>query len=128
MANETEPNLTKNQTKAIPAILGAKSITAGVAKAGISKTTFYEWLKVPEFEKEFKRQRKAIVDLALHELKTSAGEAVAVLIKLLASEQETVRLRTALGMLEHISKFIQLEEWNKESANLKRWPENDNQK
>jgi hypothetical protein len=110
MANETELNLTKNQLKALPVILGAKTITAGVQKAGISKTTFYEWIKTPEFKAEFVRQRKDLIDLALHELKAATSEAVAVLRGLLNSKQENIRLRTALGMLDHISKFIQLEE------------------
>jgi len=112
--------LTDKQLKAIPVILGAKSISKGIEKAKISRTTFYEWMKAPEFKAEFVRQRKEIVEIALHELKTSAGEAVAVLRKLLGARQEGVRLRTALGMLEHISKFIQLEELEERIEALER--------
>ncbi len=115
-----ERNLTEKQLKAIPIILGAKSISEGIEKARVSRTTFYEWMKAPEFKAEFVRQRKEIVDLALHELKTAAGEAVAVLRKLLGARQEGVRLRTALGMLEHISKFIQLEDLEKRITDLER--------
>jgi hypothetical protein len=121
--NETERNgtiLTGKQLKAIPVILAARNITEGLNKAKVSKTAFYEWLKVSEFKDEFVRQRKEIVDLALHELKTAAGEAVAVLRTLLGARQEGVRLRTALGMLEHISKFIQMEELEQRITDLER--------
>lgn len=107
--DENAHNLTRNQLKAIPLILEARSITEGVKKAGISKTTFYDWLKTPEFKAEFVRQRQELIDLALHELKTTASEAVGVLRGLLKAEGEGVRLRTALGILEHIGKFIELE-------------------
>ena len=108
-SNENKQNLTEKQLKAIPMILQAKTITEGVKKARISRVTFYEWLKNSEFKKEFTRQRQEIIDLALHELKTSASEAVTVLRNLLTAEGESVRLRTALGILEHIGKFIELE-------------------
>lgn len=107
--DENGRNLTKNQLKSIPLILEAKSITEGVKKARLSKSTFYEWHKNPEYKAELIRQRQESVELALHELKTSANEAVTVLRALLKAESETVRLRTALGILEHIGKFIELE-------------------
>jgi len=118
--DEIEQSLTEKQLKAIPIILAAKSITEGIEKAKISRGTFYGWMKIPEFKAEFVRQRQEVVDLALHELKTSAGEAVSVLRKLLSARQEGVRLRTALGMLDHISKFIQLEELEQRITALER--------
>lgn len=113
-------NLTKNQLKAIPLILEAKSITEGVKKAGISKTTFYEWLKTPEFKAEFVRQRQELIDLALHELKTSASEAVSVLRELLKAEGEGIRLRTAQAILENVLKSIELENIEKRIEELER--------
>lgn len=113
-------NLTKNQLKVIPLILETKSITEGVKKAGISKTTFYEWLKAPVFKAEFVRQRQELVDLALHELKTSASEAVKVLRELLKAEGEGVRLRTAQAILENVLKSIELENIEKRLETLER--------
>lgn len=107
--DKNEQNLTRNQSKAISLILEARSITEGVKKAGISKTTFYAWLKNPEFKAEFVRQRQELVDLALHELKTSLSEAVTVLRELLKAEGEGVRLRTAQAILENVLKSIELE-------------------
>jgi len=111
--NKTERNLTKKQLRAIPLILQAKSITEGVEKAGISKTTFYEWMKNPKFKLEWTEQRKEIISLALDELKAGAGEAVRVLKELLNAESEAIRLKTAMGILEHISKFMDIEDIQK---------------
>ncbi len=106
---ENQKGLTTLQRKAIPIILSSKTITEGVNKAGIKRETFYQWIRDPEFKSEFIRQRQEIIDIALHELKTSASEAVSVLRELLKAEGEGIRLRTALGILEHIGKFVEFE-------------------
>jgi len=118
----TEQNLTvtEKQLKAIPVILEAKSIAEGVKKARISRTTFYEWLKDSKFKAEFTRQRKEVVELALHELKASASEAVKVLRELLKSESEAIRLRASITILEHVSKFKELEEIEERLTELER--------
>lgn len=101
--------LTRRQQRAITIILQAKNITEGSAEAGITRQTFYEWYRNDDFRMEFIKQRQEIIDLALHELKASASEAVNVLMELLRAEGEIVRLRTALGILEHIGKYIEFE-------------------
>ena len=101
--------LNRRQLKAIPVILQAKTITEGCEAAGITLQTFYEWYRNNDFRMEFIKQRQEIIDLALHELKTLTGEAVDVLRDLLRAEGEGVRLRTALGVMEHVGKFIEIE-------------------
>ena len=118
--NQTEQNLTRRQLKSIPIILQARSISEGVEGASISKTTFYEWIKSPVFKTEFDRQRQAIIDAALHELKLTTGEAVRALRELLKAKQEGIRLRTATAILEHIGKFIELENIEKRLSEIER--------
>ncbi len=119
-ADNNRQNPTDRRFRVIPVILAAKNISEGVKAAKISRDTFYEYLKDPAFKAEFVKQRREIVDLALHELKAAAGEAVAVLRKLLTARHEVIRLRTALGILEHISKFIQHEELEQRITELER--------
>ena len=119
-ADKNCQNPTDRRFRIIPVILGAKNISEGVKAAKISRDTFYEYLKDPVFKAEFVKQRREIVDLALHELKSAAGEAVTVLRKLLTARHEAIRLRTALGILEHISKFIQHEELEQRITELER--------
>lgn len=106
---DNQKSLTTRQRKAIPVILASRTITEGVKKAGVKRETFYQWIRDPEFKAEFTRQRQEIIDFAMHELKASASEAVTVLRGLLSAESEGVRLRAALGMLDQIGKFIELE-------------------
>ena len=101
--------LTRRQHKAIPLILQAKTITEGCAGAGITRQTFYEWYRNNDFRMEFIKQRQEIIDLALHELKTSASEAVNVLRELLNSDSEVIKFRTSSSILDHISRFLELE-------------------
>ena len=101
--------LTRRQHKAIPIILQAKTITEGCAGAGITRQTFYEWYRNTDFRMEFIKQRQEIIDLALHELKTSASEAVNVLRELLNSDSEVIKFRTSSSILDHISRFLELE-------------------
>ncbi len=118
--NKTGQNLTRRQLKAIPIILQARSISEGVEKAAISKTTFYEWIKTPAFKADFERQRQEIIDAALHELKLTAGEAVRVLRELLKAKGEGIRLRTATAILDNIGKFIELENIEKRLSEIER--------
>lgn len=106
---ENQKCLTTRQRKAIPVILASRTITEGVTKAGVTRETFYQWIKDPEFKAEFTGQRQQIIDLALHELKTSTSEAVSVLRGLLKAEGESVRLRTAQAILENVFKSIEIE-------------------
>src|SRR3989338_9710460 len=117
---EKKEGLTNLQQKAIPIILSSRTITEGVKKAGVKRETFYLWLKNPEFKAEFIRQRQEIIDLALHELKTSASEAVTVLRELLKAEGEGVRLRTAQAILENVLKSIEIENLEKRIEELER--------
>jgi hypothetical protein len=107
--NKQNSTLSEKQRKAIPVILAARTITEGCKNARISRDSFYLWLKEPDFKAEFERQRKDTINLALHELRALAGDAVEVLRKLLKAKQEGVRLRTAMGILDHIAKFLELE-------------------
>ncbi len=111
--NKTEQNgteLTKKQLDSLPVILSSKSLAEGLKKANVSKTTYYAWLKLPEYKKELNRIKKEIVEQALNELKISTTEAVKVLKDLLSSENEHIQLRTAIKILDFTEKFMEQED------------------
>ena len=68
--------LTPRQRRAIPLILGARSIEEGCRGAGISPVTWYAWLKTGGFKAEVDRQREAVISEALDGLKGSVRCAV----------------------------------------------------
>lgn len=112
--------LTPKQKKMIAIILEAPSISEGCKRAKVSRQWFYISMQDSTFKAEFVRQRQELVDLALHELKTSTSEAVSVLRELLRAEGESVRLRTAQAILENVLKSIEIENLEKRVEELER--------
>ncbi len=111
--NEKERNrteLTKRQLNSITTILSSKTIAEGLKKAKIGKTTYYAWLKLPEYKQELNHIKKEIVEQALNELKVSTTKAVHVITNLLSSKNEYIQLRTAIKILEFTEKFMEQEE------------------
>jgi len=118
--NKTEQNLTDKQIASIPTILSAKTLTQGIKRARISRTTFYEWLKIDFYRDELYRQRKIIVDSALLELKLAGGEAVRILKELLQSKNEGIKFRTASAIVNYIQNFSKLEDIEERVEQLER--------
>ena len=118
--NPQFPALSAKQLKAIPVILSARNIAEGCKKTRICRDTFYDWFKNPAFKSEFERQRQEIVEAALHELKLTTGEAVKTLRELLKTQEDSVRLRTATAILDHIGKFIELENIEKRLTEIEK--------
>lgn len=108
--NGTNKSLSGKQLASIPVILAAKNYADGIKKSKIGKTTFYKWLRTPEYKQEMAFQRKELIRQALSMLKTSTGKAVRILIKLLDSDNEMIRLKTAITILEFTEKFQEQEE------------------
>lgn len=92
--------LTDRQREVIPQILSSKNVTGGVKQAGICKGTWYNWLKIPEFKNEFKRQKNELINEAFLELKLATVKAVRVLKELLYSDNEVIKLKASTTILE----------------------------
>jgi hypothetical protein len=110
LQNSTNKELTDKQLESIPVIIAAKNYSQGIEQANISRSTFYSWLKTPEYKKELDFQKAQLIKQALSNLKTSTGKAVQVLIRLLDSDNEMIRLKTAITILEFTEKFQEQEE------------------
>jgi hypothetical protein len=108
--NSTDSGISPKQMRAIPIILGARTITDGCKAAKIGRDTFYLWMSDDDFKAEYRRQEKAIIEEAFHELKAGIGESVKVLRSLLGARNENVRLKAAQGILDNVTKIIELQE------------------
>jgi len=112
--------LSDKQNKAISVILQSRTIAEGCKKAKIARETFYTWLKEPAFKKAFEDQRKELIDLAFHELKISAADAVNVLRKLLSAKNEGIQFKTATAIIENVLKGIQIENLEERLTEIER--------
>jgi hypothetical protein len=84
----------------IAALLEQRNVQEAVRAAGISKQTFYRWLKMPEFMEEYRRARKIVLEQAFARTQQNATLAVSVLMKLMvdSSTPASGRIRAALGL------------------------------
>ena len=97
--------LTERQKQVLPYLVGSCSVEAACRNARISKETVYRWFREsPEFVQALKEQRRAVLNEAMDRLKGAADQAVAALLELLDSDQETIRERAAGRVLDYLLK------------------------
>lgn len=99
-----QTNLTAKQLKAIPVILATKTHAEAIRQLRIAKSTFYSWLKDEAFKDELQATRDLILSEAYSRLKSATSLAVDILIQLLKSEAEHIKLRTATEILNFADK------------------------
>jgi len=79
--------LTRGQARALPVILSARTIEEGCKNAGISRQTFYNWMKTEVFRNEYRKNHSSFVALAMETLKGNAIEAAEKLSGMISSEE-----------------------------------------
>ncbi|HUW19240.1 MAG TPA: phBC6A51 family helix-turn-helix protein [Sedimentisphaerales bacterium] len=108
--NGQEQKLTERQLKAIPLIVTSATYTEACKKAGLNRTTLYEWLKIPEFKVELDRQRDEVTSEAFGVLSQSLTKAVETLVGLLDHKDDRLKRLTAKDIIEHFLKYKELRE------------------
>jgi hypothetical protein len=114
--NEKKPQLTDRQLKAIPVIVTSSTYTEGCEKAKLNRTTFYEWLKNPEFKTELDRQRQEIAEEAFGILSQSLTKAVETLVGLLNHTDDRLKRLAANDVIDYILKHKEVEDLEKRIA------------
>lgn len=105
-----EFKLTNRQIQAITHFLTSSSIEETCRKANISKTTFYKWLKDETFKDFLEEKRKEMVKEALQRLQVSINKAVAVLIDLMSTGNESIRRLASRDIIGYALKSIEIQE------------------
>jgi len=112
--------LTPRQKKAIPLVLAAKNIEEGTRRAGITRMTWYTWMKREGFKEEVERQREEGISEALDGLKRGLRRAVEGLSTLLDAEEKNVRFRACSEVLDYFLKARELEDVEKRLSELEK--------
>ena len=102
--------LTPRQLKAIPFIVSSPTYTEGMQKAKVNRSTFYKWLKEPEFKAELDRQRNEVAAEAFGVLSQSLTKAIETLVGLLDHKDDRLKRLTAKDIIEHFLKHKELRE------------------
>jgi len=125
-SNKTQQNtektkLTARQLKAIPIIVANATYSEACKKAKVNRTTFYEWLKIPEFKAELNRQRDEVAAEAFGILSQSLTQAVETLVGLLDNKDDRLKRPAAKDIIDFIIRHKEnedLDERLKEVENL----------
>ena len=118
--NASAEPLSHRQQLVIAELLSSPSVEEACRRANVSKATVYGWLKEPMFLAELKRQREAVVEQAFERLKAGLTQAVDRLLVLLASEQESIQLRSAEVLLTHGIRALEHQELERRVEVLER--------
>ena len=105
--------LTARQLKAIPFVVNCPTYIEAIEKAKMSRKTFYEWLKQPEFKAELDRQRNEITAEAFGILSQSLTKAVENLVKLLDHADDRLKRLACKDVTEHILEHKTIEDLSK---------------
>ena len=103
--SDKNKQLTSAQKRVLPFLLSCHSYEDAAQAAGISRKQIYEWFKQPKFIKELKNQRSTLIEGVRHILKMSSTKAVYSLTRLLDSDNENVRLRASIAILDQSGKL-----------------------
>ena len=121
--NESQQNvensaLTDRQLKAIPVIVASPTYSEGCKKAKLNRTTFYEWLKNPEFKAELDRKREEIAAEAFGVLSQSLTKAVEALVGLLDNADDRLKRLAAKDIIDFIIQHKENEELEQRIATI----------
>ena len=108
--------LTARQLKAIPFIVSSPTYTEGMQKAKVNRSTFYKWLKDPDFKTELDRERDEVASEAFGVLSQSLTKAVETLVGLLNNKDDRLKRLTAKDIIDFIIRHKEIEDLEKRLA------------
>lgn len=113
-------NKSRNRELAALAIASGKEVKDAAATANVSERTVFNWLNDDTFQTRVRELRSELVSAAATKLAGSMSKAAEVLEKLLSSVDEHVRRHAAVKIIELGLKTTELEQLQKQVAELER--------
>jgi|SRR5450755_4170038 transposase-like protein len=112
----------RKQEQAIAALLSNRSIEEAAHTAGIGGTTLLRWIQEPQFDKAYRKARRAAFGQGTARLQQASNAAVSSMLKIMLDQQApaSTRLRAADMVLSHGAKAIEIEDVEARVAELER--------
>ena len=117
--NVKKTRLTARQLKAIPIIVTSPTYSEACKKAKLNRTTFYKWLKNPEFKAELGRQRDEVAAEAFGVLSQGLTKAVETLVGLLDNKDDRLKRLAAKDIIGFIIRHKEIEDLDKRLAKIR---------
>jgi hypothetical protein len=103
--------LSRTGERLITALLSYPTIEAAAKSAGVSTTTAWRWMKMPEFQTAYREARREAMRQTTARLQEAAAESVDALREIQrAGESESARVSAARTILEQSLKTADLED------------------
>ncbi len=107
---------------AIAALLTHRSVEDAARAVGLNPNTLLNWLKFPDFVKEYRAARREVVNQSIARLQQATGAASTVMLKLMTDRNvpAAVRLRAAECVFDRAFKGVELEDIEERVSELER--------
>ncbi len=102
--------LKPKQKEFIEALTEIGNVKASCEKLGMSRSTYYEWLKDREFSNELMLAQNIAYKYSVIDAKNLYLNAVEMLKNLLTSKDESIKLKTILAIVEKLEKSVRSKE------------------
>jgi hypothetical protein len=104
--------LGRKQEEAIAALLSQRTVEEAAHVTGIGVRTLLRWMKIPEFDAEYRRARRAAVSQSGARLQQATSAATTTLLKIMVdpTTPPSTRVRAAESVLSHAAKAIEIED------------------
>jgi hypothetical protein len=94
--------MSRKQETVIAALLTEPSYAQAAAKAGISESTIYNWLRQRTFRAAFRQARRELLDSTVGRLQAATGLAVDTLVAVAThGRRDSDRVRASVALLSH---------------------------
>ena len=107
---------------AIAALLTSRSVEDAARAVDVNHNTLLNWLKLPDFVKEYRTARREVVNQSVARLQQATGAAGTVMLKLMTDPNApaAVRLRAAECVFDRAFKGVELEDIENRVSELER--------
>ena len=104
--------LGRKQEAAVAALLTHRNVDEAAQAAGVGATTLWRWLKLPEFQAEYRKARRDAFSQAVARLQQGTSAAATTLLKTIIEPgtPPSVRVRAAEAIFNHAAKAIEIED------------------
>ncbi len=104
--------LSRNQERAISALLVHPTMAKAAAAAGVGEVTLWRWLQIPEFKEQYRLARREAVSQAVGHLQGACSVAVVALTDISQDVNcpASARVSAARTVLELALKGVELED------------------
>ncbi|MGA7411723.1 MAG: hypothetical protein WBW33_14690 [Bryobacteraceae bacterium] len=102
----------RKKEEAIAALLTQRNVEEAARAAGIGTKTLLRWMKLPEFQTEYREARRAAFGQSISRLQQASSAAVSTLLKIMVDPgaPASTRVRAADSVLDHTKDAMEIED------------------